>query len=453
MAATATIAGTTGGRLPNTTLLDPRKRPPLLLRLIPLLVVAWVLLLLLSIVPVAARAASADYSAGADKKNHDDPVEVDVDNDDGMTRTRYCLIGVSGTLQDGFPLRPHLDYYHHHHHHPYREATPNATLNGDSDTSSSSSAAPMATTPALFLGRALVRGVKAYLDVKDAGWREHVPEPHLPRLPNAVVLATGCYEHANLYHLYAVDERQVWHILANEPRFLAITPDTGLIDLMAPETDAGPLLRALVEHTDATNPTPRPVEGSVEAANVPLVLGVWYHHTYIESPAAYVQSDGTHVTSFETSLAQWAGVVLQDLMGTTVSSSSDGSPTCSAGSSTGTTTTATTLGNNATVDAWDRVALATRQAEAVAAAAEAETAAKAATGVAENNIQFSLPRQQQQQQQQQQHTYAPTHECQRRTRLGAGPNDPRFNAPIPAQILLRALRDHPPPKVGATRMP
>ena len=61
-----------------------------------------------------------------------------------------CILAVSGTLQEGFPLRKNLD-------------------------------APGA--PAVHLGSGLVRGVRSYLDVKERGCRE---------FGNGPIEATGC---------------------------------------------------------------------------------------------------------------------------------------------------------------------------------------------------------------------------------------------------------------------
>jgi hypothetical protein len=43
-----------------------------------------------------------------------------------------------------------------------------------------------------------------------------------------------------------VDSQQVMTVLNNEPRFLNITPDTGQLELMAPET--WPLVRDFMRH-------------------------------------------------------------------------------------------------------------------------------------------------------------------------------------------------------------
>ena len=55
------------------------------------------------------------------------------------------MVGVSGGLQDGFPEHARLDY-----------------RSGQSDE-----------VKAIFVGRALVRGYKAFLDVMQPGWRQY----------------------------------------------------------------------------------------------------------------------------------------------------------------------------------------------------------------------------------------------------------------------------------------
>jgi hypothetical protein len=60
-------------------------------------------------------------------------------------RREYLVVGVSGGLQDGFPEHVRLDFH-----------------SGEPDESK-----------AIFLGRALVRGYKAYLDVMQDGWRQY----------------------------------------------------------------------------------------------------------------------------------------------------------------------------------------------------------------------------------------------------------------------------------------
>jgi hypothetical protein len=205
----------------------------------------------------------------------------------GSCEASYLLIGVSGTLQDGFPLRDRLDY---------TSPSPcNDTAPGDENKH----------VPAILIGKALVRGFKAYLDIKEPEWREFREDP--PQVPNAVVMPTGCHEHANIYWIYAVDSRQVNHILAGEPRFLSISPNTGLLDLTADETDEQVKRTALYEIRKQGK-----TDESVVA--VPLVTGVWFHSSYVESPTVKTKTDNTMVTSYDGSLALWAGVERDDLV-------------------------------------------------------------------------------------------------------------------------------------------
>jgi len=194
----------------------------------------------------------------------------------------YVLVGISGTLQDGFPLRDRLDYMDHEGSH----------------------------IPAILVGKALVRGYKAYLDIKESGWREYKEEPSEPQVPNAVVIPTGCYEHANIYWIYLTAAPNMINILAGEPRFLSITPDTGMIDLTATETED--LVRKLTRHE-----IQRQGKSDLESVALPLVTGVWFQDSYIESPIVYVKDDKTQVTSYDGSLALWAGVERHELVNST----------------------------------------------------------------------------------------------------------------------------------------
>jgi hypothetical protein len=195
----------------------------------------------------------------------------------------YILVGVSGTLQDGFELRDRLDYVY--------ESSGNSQ-----------------TVPATFVGTALVRGYKAYFDVKPKGYREYVEEPAPPRVPNPVIIPTGCYHDANIYWLYLVAPEQVLSILAGEPRFLSITPDTGMVDLTAEETSLN--VRQL-----AFNEIQEGGYLNTTAFALPLVTGVWFDsESFVESPTIYRKEDGTRVTSYDGSLALWAGVAPEDLL-------------------------------------------------------------------------------------------------------------------------------------------
>ena len=187
----------------------------------------------------------------------------------------YVVVGVSGGLQDGFPDHAKMDYHQ-----------------GEDDT-----------VKAIFVGRGLVRGAKAFLDVMESGYRQYVPQNSSAQpLINSVVMVSGCHEHANQYWLYAVDSRQFITILNNEPRFLSITPDTGLVDLTADQTDE--TVKILAQHEiDRQNKT------DSSRVAFPIVVAVWYHDSFVPSPEIQEKSgNGTMVTNFPESLARWAGV-------------------------------------------------------------------------------------------------------------------------------------------------
>ena len=127
------------------------------------------------------------------------------------------LLAVSGTLQDGFALRKNLD--------GIKEED-----------------------KAVFIGFALVRGVKMYFDVKPEGCREHVHKKDFEdedeegrrrqRRPNMnpALVVTNDWNDANVYHVFAVTEEALCEALANEPRYLGIAPDVAKVDLWAKET-------------------------------------------------------------------------------------------------------------------------------------------------------------------------------------------------------------------------
>ena len=190
----------------------------------------------------------------------------------------YLIIAVSGGLQHGFPEHDKLDYY------------------------VGSGATPP--VKALYLGRGLVRGYKAYLDVMEPTHRQYVDEP--ARI-NSNVFASGCHEHANEYWVYAVDTRKAMGILNNEPRFLSITPDTGLVDLHI-ESSGGyttEMVRDLMlQEIHAQNKTDTTVVA------LPLVTAVWFNpESHVPSPTIDVLEDGTEVTNFPPEFGQmgWCG--------------------------------------------------------------------------------------------------------------------------------------------------
>ena len=122
-----------------------------------------------------------------------------------VTKKKRRLLAVSGTLQDGFALRKNLD--------GIKEED-----------------------KAVFIGFALVRGVKMYFDVKPEGCREHVHKKDFEdedeegrrrqRRPNMnpALVVTNDWNDANVYHVFAVTEEALCEALANEPRYLGIAP-------------------------------------------------------------------------------------------------------------------------------------------------------------------------------------------------------------------------------------
>jgi hypothetical protein len=189
----------------------------------------------------------------------------------------YIIVGVSGGLQAGFPDHNKIDY------HP-----------GEDDE-----------VQGVFLGRALVRGYKSYLDVMEPDWRQYTPEPGQP-LINSNVYPSGCHEHANQYWMYLVDKRQFLTILMMEPRFLSIAPDLGLVDLTVKETSP------VVKHIAAHEITKQGKQNSSYVA-FPIVTAAWFNpKSHVESPVLYTLEDGTQVTNFAQSLAMWAGVITED---------------------------------------------------------------------------------------------------------------------------------------------
>jgi hypothetical protein len=134
-----------------------------------------------------------------------------------------------------------------------------------------------------------------------AGWREYTAEPDQPVI-NPNVFATGCHEHANEYWVYMVDARQFMSVLNNEPRFLSITPDTGLIDLKAKETDDA--VRDFMTHQIMLLD-----KSDLDHVAIPLVTAVWFNsESHVPSPPIRVHDDGTEIYNFPDSLALWAGV-------------------------------------------------------------------------------------------------------------------------------------------------
>ncbi|HEX5657718.1 MAG TPA: hypothetical protein VFX59_11010 [Polyangiales bacterium] len=181
------------------------------------------------------------------------------------------MVAVSGTLEEGFPLRPNLDY-----------------------------TSPTEKVPAVFLGRALIRGLRAHLDMKDPNSREYKAPPALNPV-NPALIPSGNQLDANVSSIYLVDRRQAARALLNEPRFLSMVPDLAKVEIDAEETT--PDLRKLL--LQAIKETP----GITNTANVTFlqVISVWHSCHFVPSPVLYTKPDGTRVTDFPNSLAKFAG--------------------------------------------------------------------------------------------------------------------------------------------------
>ncbi len=180
------------------------------------------------------------------------------------------MVAVSGTLEEGFPLRPNLDYV-----------------------------SPTEKVPAVFLGHALIRGLRAHLDMKDPQSREYKAPPDLNPV-NPALIPSGNALDANISSIYLVDRRQAARALLNEPRFLSMVPDLAKVDIDAEETS--PDLRKLL--LQAIKETP----GITNTKNVTFlqVISVWSSCHFLPSPVLYTKPDGTRVTDFPNSLAKFA---------------------------------------------------------------------------------------------------------------------------------------------------
>ena len=194
--------------------------------------------------------------------------------------TAFNIVAVSGTLEEGFPLRPNLDF---------EPGTPNEVLS-------------------TFLGKALIRGLRANLDIKSPGWREFKPEDEGLNPVNPAMVATGVWNDANIYSVYLIDRRQAVRALLNEPRFLSMTPDLAMVDIKAKETskDVKRLIRrGIKEDKSLLRPKNR------RFATLLTVVSTWESCHFIPSPILYTKRDGTRVTDFPNSLATFAGVTDQ----------------------------------------------------------------------------------------------------------------------------------------------
>jgi hypothetical protein len=183
----------------------------------------------------------------------------------------FVMVAVSGTLEEGFPLRPNLDFV-----------------------------SALERVDAVFLGHALIRGLRAKLDMKDPASREFKAPPERASV-NPALIPTGDALDANISSIYLVDRRQAAKALLNEPRFLSMVPDLAKVDIEAEETDASLrtlLLQAIKETLGMTN---------TKQVTFLQVISVWSSCHFIPSPVLYTKPDGTRVTDFPNSLAAFAG--------------------------------------------------------------------------------------------------------------------------------------------------
>jgi hypothetical protein len=255
-------------------------------------------------------------------------------------------------------------------------------------------------------------------------------EPNQP-LINSNVFASGCYEHANEYWFYFIDERQVLHVLSNEPRFLSITPDTGLIDLhMIYETINSSTISShvntflpptLISQYQAVNTfieyyldhlrsqstfEQRMIDDRYVA--VPLVTAVYFNPlSHVVSPSINTLIDNTDITNFPDSLAIWANVnnsdrtALYDAGCTSIPVI----PSC--------TNDIKQVAIRAEQQYWNGIRIAIRHAEQQRMENDSNTTTSS-SGI-------------------------PSFHCQRKTRFGAGPNTVRINTPFTIQQITDLL--------------
>mgnify|MGYP006138305131 CR=1 FL=1 len=187
------------------------------------------------------------------------------------------LLAVSGTLQDGFELRKNLD-------------VPGA--------------------PAVLIGDAVVRGVRAHLDIKNEGAREWVGPPAFARV-NPACVVTGDERDANLYAVYLVDERAVLRALIGEPRYLAIAPDCARVDLSSPQTsrEVRSLLLAAARRLHGGAPAVEP-----DQAAILTVVTTYAAPSFVPVPQTLPLGDAgssARMSSFPAGLASFAGIPLE----------------------------------------------------------------------------------------------------------------------------------------------
>jgi hypothetical protein len=192
------------------------------------------------------------------------------------TKPVRVVVAVSGTIQDGFELRSNIDW-----------------KGDDGETGGGGDC------PALLLGYGLCKGAKMYFDVKDEESREYDLD-EAPHRVNPAMVLTGDARDANVYALYAVEERACLNALLGEPRVLSMTPDAARIELDDPLTSP-----ALAKFA-------RLSIGDPQATSVAVLTVVAVRHlqdSFVAAPPIEIRPDGTRVTSFHGSLSKFAGLI------------------------------------------------------------------------------------------------------------------------------------------------
>ncbi len=154
----------------------------------------------------------------------------------------------------------------------------------------------------------MIRGLRAKLDIKSEGWRGFVPLPGTQNV-NPGLVATGNTNDANISSIYAIDRRQSVKALLGEPRFLSMTPDSAFVDRNADETSTS--MKNIISNQIAADNTPTVIYTDTDKATLLTVISVWDSCHFVPSPILYVKADGTRVTDFPNSLAEFAGVTDQ----------------------------------------------------------------------------------------------------------------------------------------------
>ena len=263
----------------------------------PVLMLLVFTLLITLVVVVTVANATGQVENGECQNDDDDSLYLR----DGETIS-YILLAVSGTLEEGFELRSNMDYKPKFGNNQHRI---NAT----------------------FFGKALVRGYKSFLDIKNPTWREYkdttvsdgdnnTEDSAVFKTVNPAVLPTGCDEHANRYSIYATDSRQALLALAGEPRFLSIAPDMGLTDLLVDDDLTYPDIKKLAKTYTKNSTLSRLKVGGddIQISKIAFltVTSTWYKSTMIPNGIIRLneKDGGTSITDYPESTGIWSKSIL-----------------------------------------------------------------------------------------------------------------------------------------------